>query len=291
MPDRYFDKFPVITYANTTAVDITKRVAILEKVSGNPYVFYPYDITANERADQLSSRYYEDQYKSWIIYLSNKILDPYYEWCLHENEFNDFLVKKYGSFEASVSKIKYYKNDWFNVPNISKSEYNALPASMRKYWEPVVEDKRVIDYKRKQVNWQSNTNKIVSYTVANGNGFIYDEICKIVFSNGKEGKGQVLKGTNNNLYLRHVSGYYDNSIDTIITPQSFILGSESEKRTAFTDSIVVANNISLEEENYWKAVTYFDYENEINEFNRTIRVIDKRLKQAVVENLKDLMAG
>ena len=85
MADRYFDKFPLVYYSNNFVVDITRRVALLESVSTNPYAFYPYDIEDNERADQFCSRYYDDAYKSWVIYLGNKIADPYYEWYLQNN--------------------------------------------------------------------------------------------------------------------------------------------------------------------------------------------------------------
>ena len=60
MPERYFEKFPVITYSNNQVVDITKRVTLLDRVSESPYVFYPYDISNAERADHFSHRYYED---------------------------------------------------------------------------------------------------------------------------------------------------------------------------------------------------------------------------------------
>lgn len=105
--DRYFDKFPVINYSNNTIVDITKRVALLDKVSRNPYVFYPYDIVSDERADQLSSRYYEDSYKSWLLYLSNKITDPYYEWYLTEKEFLEFIEKSMDLFTTVKPKLNF----------------------------------------------------------------------------------------------------------------------------------------------------------------------------------------
>ena len=50
MADRYFDKFPVITYNDNKVVDITNRVALLDRVSRNPYIFYPYDLSDQERA-------------------------------------------------------------------------------------------------------------------------------------------------------------------------------------------------------------------------------------------------
>ena len=63
-PSSKFDKFPQITYSNNVIVDITKRVTLLDRVSKNPYIFYPFKIESNERPDQLSNRYYNDPFKT-----------------------------------------------------------------------------------------------------------------------------------------------------------------------------------------------------------------------------------
>ena len=117
MPNYFLiKKFPIIKYSNAYVVDITKRATLLDKVYNNPLVYYPYAISSEERADQLSFRYYEDPYQSWLIYITNKILDPYYEWYLSDGEFNDFIEKKYGSVYAAQSKIV----------TLSRSEWNRL---------------------------------------------------------------------------------------------------------------------------------------------------------------------
>ena len=126
MTERYFSKFPKISYSNNYAVDITRRTVLSNKFSMSPYAFYPYDIVDEERADQFSGRYYKDQYQSWLIYITNEITDPYYGWYLTTSQFNELIEKKYGSIETSQRKIKYYRNNWQNVENISVSEYNAL---------------------------------------------------------------------------------------------------------------------------------------------------------------------
>ena len=131
MADRYFDKFPTISYGNNNVVDITRRVALLEKISTDPFAFYPYDITSNERADQLSHRYYEDPYKSWILYLGNKIVDPYYEWYLSDDEFQEYIVNKYGSYVNAADKIKYYRNNWVNTEDITVSFWDSLPKTLK----------------------------------------------------------------------------------------------------------------------------------------------------------------
>jgi len=289
MPQRYFDKFPVISYANNQAIDITRRVTVLDKIENIPFVYYPYEITDNERADQLSARYYDDQYKSWILYLVNKIVDPYYEWYLHENEMVDFLDKKYGSYYNAQTKIKYYVNDWVDSDKITIGGFNALTTGMQRYWEPEYgSNGKTMSYKRKQIDWKTNTNRIVQYSVSN-TFFINDEICYINFDNQNYGRGQVLSVSNNLISICHVSGIYKNSAEVSITSSSYIYGSESSVNTVFTTSTLVSSNIPAEEEAYWKPVTYLEYEEDKNEFNKTLRVLDNRLKQVAVDNLTDLL--
>jgi hypothetical protein len=289
MPQRYFDKFPIITYANNQAIDITRRVTVLDKIENIPFVYYPYEITDNERADQLSARYYDDQYKSWIIYIVNKIIDPYYEWYLHENEMVQFLDKKYGSYYNAQTKIFYYVNNWVGDDPITIGGYNALTPGMQRYWEPVFgTNGKTMSYKRKQIDWKSNTNRIVQYAVSN-TSFTKDEICYINFDSDSYGRGQVLSVSNNIVSVHHISGVYKTGDDVAITANSYIYGSESGVNTVFTSATMVASNIPAEEEIYWKPVTYLEYEQDKNEFNKTIRVLDSRLKQVAVDNLTDLL--
>ena len=79
MTERYFEKFPIITYANTQVVDISRRTAIVTDVFKSAFNYYQYSIANSERPDNISDRYYNDPYMSWLIYLSNSITDPYYD--------------------------------------------------------------------------------------------------------------------------------------------------------------------------------------------------------------------
>lgn len=297
MGDRYFDKFPVINYSNTKAVDLTLRTTMLDKIGSNPYVYYPYEIDSNERADQLSARYYEDQYKSWIFYISNKIVDPYYEWYLGEDEFINFIEKKYGSYYTAQTKIKHYRNNWVGAENIDISRFDSLTAGEKGYFEPILGfGNRIDGYKRKQIDWLHNTNKIVAYKVSN-TSFIKNEICDIVFSSSSVGKGQIMSvnadtanTANSTVYVQHVSGTFNVSLTVSVTPTSYIYGQESSVNTHFSDVMVMAENIPADEEAYWSPVTYLEYETEKNEYNKTINVLEKNLKEVMVENLKDLMS-
>jgi len=289
MVERYFEKFPITSYSNTNVVDITKRSTLLNLVYNNPYAFYPYEITSNERADQLSYRYYDDQYKSWILYFSNRIVDPYYEWYLHDSEFNAFIISKYGSFENSVEKIKYYLNNWVGQENIAPNYYNALPPNLKKYWEPVYNNYSIISYKRSEYDWIVNTNKIVSYNTYTSNtvttfnpNFIKDEICKVYFTDATA-QGQLLSFSNTSLQLQHVSGEY------VYYNSGYIVGTESGSNVTFNTASLVIKNIPDEELIYWSPVTYYEYEMKKNEYNKTLRVIDKVYTQKLSDNLKTTM--
>jgi hypothetical protein len=289
MVERYFQKFPVISYSNTQVVDITRKAVLLSKVSANPYVYYPYEIVEEERADQFSARYYEDSYQSWVLYITNNITDPYYEWYLSEQQLVELCDKKYGSYFLAEQKTKFYRNDWEGKGNIDVSAYNALTVGMKKYWEPVYgSGSNVVAYKRKENEWTINTNKITSYSVSN-TSFVTDEICNIVFNNNYSGTGQVQSVNGNTLFVQHLSGTFLSNSSVAITGSSYIYGEESGVNTAFSSTTLVANNIPSDEENYWAPVTYYDYEREKNEFNKTIRVLEKNFSQQISDNLKDLM--
>lgn len=297
MAQRYFDKFPTISYNNVNVVDITLRVAPLERVLRNPYVFYPYEITSDERADQLSNRYYKDPFRSWILYLTNKIVDPYYEWYLSYNEFSELLERKYGSVENTYRKVKYYRNKWEGADDIDVNAFDALPVTMQLYWNPVFgSGSQIIRYTRKQYDWKINTNKIIKYKT-NNTDFIIDEICHVFFDDYNSGQGQVLaiyqdaaNTSNSEVHLQHVKGTFFTSDTVQIINESYLYGTESRVNTHFTEVSAVANNLPEEVLNYWEPVTYFDYENEKNEFNKTINVLDSRFKQTIVDNLEELLA-
>jgi hypothetical protein len=254
-------------------------------------VFYPFELADNERAEQFSHRYYEDSYKSWIVYLTNKITDPYYEWYLDENQFYEFLNKKYGSYYTAQQKVKHYKNNWENQEQITASGYNALTDNQVRYWEPVYGvGANILSYKRKEVDWVVSTNKVITYTLSSNNSFTTNEICNIVFDNYSQGKGQVVGQSNNVLVLQHMSGTYYTGNGVSISGSSYVYGTESGANITFTAVNSLSNNIMEDEIVYWTPVTYFDYELARNEYNKTIRVLEKDLSDLTSNNLRDLLS-
>jgi hypothetical protein len=80
-----------------------------------------------------------------------------------------------------------------------------------------------------------------------------------------------------------LSGVYIDSEEVELSSNSYIYGRESGCNTSFATvngeyvSVeMISENLKPEEEIYWTSVTYYDFENEKNEFNKTIRVLDAR---------------
>ena len=155
MPDRYFDKFPIISYANNAVVNITERATFVNNLLQNPYLYYDYQVAEGERPDQLSDRYYNDQYKSWIWYLTNQMKDPYYDWYMSDDVFYGYLEAKYKtSIYTLQQRTKYYINNWFqDERKLSVSDYNAMSNTLHKFWQPFYQGSpSIAGYERVQSN-------------------------------------------------------------------------------------------------------------------------------------------
>jgi len=120
----YFKEFPLTTYNNVLAKNITLRTKFLEKIKSDATLFYSYTVDDGQTADSLAYDYYGDSNYVWIIYLTNNIIDPYYEWPLNTIEFESFIIQKYGSRAEALSETVYYKKKQLDYyVNIYTNEY------------------------------------------------------------------------------------------------------------------------------------------------------------------------
>jgi hypothetical protein len=152
--NKYFAQFPVIQYGNSQVINITNRVAILNQVFGDQYAFYPYQVKNGMRAEQVAEKYYGDPDMVWLVYLSNNIVDPYYQWPMSDDVFNDHIRSAYGSVDAAKAKIAFYRVDWYNDPYIMTiQEYSNLDPHGKKYWVPEIDQySQPTSYVRKKID-------------------------------------------------------------------------------------------------------------------------------------------
>ena len=92
---KYFDYFPKIKYGEKVMTDITKNVRVFDDIENDPYAFLPYTINDGETPEQIAQYYYESVDHVWIVYQSNAIVDPYFQWPLSTEALENTIVKKY----------------------------------------------------------------------------------------------------------------------------------------------------------------------------------------------------
>jgi hypothetical protein len=68
-----------------------------------------------------------------------------------------------------------------------------------------------------------------------------------------------------------------------------VVGRESKKSKVYTDATLLVSNIPAEELSYWDPVYLYDYENEINERNKTIQVLKSDYSDQFAKQLKTLL--
>ena len=109
MAGEYFKNFPTINYQGRNVRDITRRNKFLKSVTTNPLLFLPYTVKEGEKPEDIAYNYYGSTDYTWLVYLSNNIVDPYHQWHLSEENFHKYLIQKY---EADSLKTGYEVVDW-----------------------------------------------------------------------------------------------------------------------------------------------------------------------------------
>lgn len=105
----YFDAFPTITYQEKPVRNITLRVDILDDLRDDPYAFLPYTVMDGESPEEIANLYYGDPRLSWLVFLSNDIVDPNGQWPKSFRDFEETLAKKYEA-QAKAAMSQQYMN-------------------------------------------------------------------------------------------------------------------------------------------------------------------------------------
>lgn len=130
MAINYFSNFPKINYFNVLATNITLRTAFIDKLKQDASVFYPYTIREGETADGIATWYYGRPDYDWLIYLANDMVDPYSQWPKTYQQFQDFIIVKYGSIQAAQSNIEFYrKKPDVNYISVGGDDFSNSPNS------------------------------------------------------------------------------------------------------------------------------------------------------------------
>ena len=131
----FFRYFPQLNYQyddGNTAVGLditnpTSHVILVERIKQHVTAFYDYIVQDGERPDSVATKVYGGPEYTWIVLVLNNI-QSLYDWPLTQEEFESYIVDRYGSV-ANAQASKIYKT--VNGHIVDSVSYNLLPAAER----------------------------------------------------------------------------------------------------------------------------------------------------------------
>ena len=106
----YFKKLPNFEYVSrlpgakigdyVTVKNLFKKGTLEEDILSNLAFHTKYKIKGNDRPDNVAFDFYGSSNLDWLVLLCNNIINIQTEWPLLQNDFDRFLLDKYGSYEA-----------------------------------------------------------------------------------------------------------------------------------------------------------------------------------------------
>lgn len=115
----YFNELPNVEYVNrfpntksndetVIAKNFFRRGKIRDDIASIISGFDYYNIVDGERPDTIADRLYGDPELDWVILVANNIINLENDWPLTPNQFNNYLIEKYGTDEK-INEIRYYE--------------------------------------------------------------------------------------------------------------------------------------------------------------------------------------
>lgn len=285
MADNFFKHYPTVTYSNTVVKNILAKVAFQRDNDTNYYTYHPYTIVEGDRADTLAYLYYGDPGYDWVIYYANILVDPYFDWPLDTKSFKRYVEKKYNSLTEARSKIKFFRSNYINDDStLSTAAYNALGQLQKQFWTPVVGiNSTIANYKRKREDVVYNTNKTLSLSVSLAGGVSYSSGEQV-----KQTSGSVVVALGSLKFSNSSVAVIDNIQGSFSTSYNLV-GTSSGVSSAVSSVETLSTSIDPTIQNYFVPVTYYDYEEELNEKRKNIRLLDSVYVVDIEEKLKELL--
>lgn len=275
----YFDKMPSITYNNYLAKNLLARARLSDSLRKQKTAFYPYTMDSEDRIDNVSELYYDNPGYSWLIWLTNNSVDPYYDLPLSQTDFIQHIKTKYGSYALATRKTYYYRNNWYDNTDVSltAAQFNALSDASQKYYEPVLDGSlNVSKYVRKRHDDKVSTNKIITFDTSSVSGtFTVGEEVQVDGTN----YAFVTFANSSQMTCQHVNG----------TIAGSITGQQSNATATVGTVTTIKETIASTENTFWSPVTYLEHEEELNEAKKIIKLLDTKFKNQAENDLKRVM--
>ena len=166
----YFSKVPDFEYvsrlpdANISdyipVKNLFKRGQLREDIFQDLAFFTKYKVRGDDRPDNVASEFYGDSQLDWLVLVCNNIQNIYTEWPMSQYNFNEYLLKTYGTYDNINATHHYETTQLKNSDNITIVPAGLeVPSTYSITYYDYYESKLVTAYPVKEVtNYQYEDN-------------------------------------------------------------------------------------------------------------------------------------
>ena len=133
----YFRRLPDFEYVSRlpdakigdyiTVKNLFKKAKLREDIFQDIAFFEKYKITGNDRPDNVAFEVYDDSSLDWLVLTCNNILNIQSEWPLPQQQFDNYLLDKYGDYDTLYSGIHHYET----VEEKNSQGVTIVPAGLK----------------------------------------------------------------------------------------------------------------------------------------------------------------
>ena len=131
VPDfEYVSRLPNAKISDYIRVkNLFKRGKLEEDIFPNLSFFTKYQIEGDDRPDNVAYKVYNDPSVDWVVLLSNNYTNIQSEWPLLQNDFDRYLLDKYGTYEKLNAAHHYETTEIKNVDGATITPAGLTVAS------------------------------------------------------------------------------------------------------------------------------------------------------------------
>ena len=131
VPDfEYVSRLPNAKISDYIRVkNLFKRGKLADDIFANLSFFTKYQIEGDDRPDNVAYKVYSDSTVDWVVLLSNNYTNIQSEWPLLQNDFDRYLLDKYGTYEKLNDTHHYETTEIKNVDGATITPAGLTVAS------------------------------------------------------------------------------------------------------------------------------------------------------------------
>lgn len=288
---RFLDRFPQVPYDITKngrsnydrVTDISFRFSIIKDVLNNTSAYYEYVVREDETPEILADRVYDDPEAYWIILYANNIYDPQYDWPLSSDAFEKFIISKYGSISNAKSQIHHYEK--IVARQVRNSETVYLIRQEVNYNSSVFLS-CTIDNTTANISSAVIGQNVKQIDATTNNTIFMGQLTNIDLPNSQlylsitEGKltnyNTLLDASSNNNLARIVTNTHENLEFYLNLPSSPQVTTYNINNKTVTEGITRT------------AISNYDYELQLNDNKRNIKVIKNEFYPQIINEFNNL---